>query len=88
MEFEYDADKSRTNAEKHGIDFEHAQNLWQDAGLLTLPARSESEARFLAVGKIMDRHFTAVFTERAGKVRLISVRRSRMEERDLYERNQ
>ena len=59
-----------------------------DAGLLTLPARSASEARFLAVGKIMDRHFTAVFTERAGKVRLISVRRSRMEERDLYERNQ
>ena len=88
MEFEYDAEKSRTNADKHGIDFEHARNLWQDAGRLILPTRSESEARFLTIGKIADRHFTAVFTERAGKVRLISVRRSRMEERDLYERNQ
>ena len=76
------------NADKHGINFKRAQNLWQDAGLLTLPARSESEARFLAIGKITERHFTAVFTERAGKVRLISVRRSRREERDLYERNQ
>ena len=88
MEFEYDAEKSRTNADKHGIDFEHAQDLWQDAGLLTLPARSESESRFLAVGMIMDRHYTAVFTERADRVRLIGVRRSRTEERDLYERNQ
>ena len=88
MKFEYDAKKSGTNADKHGIDFEHAQDLWQDAGLLTLPARSESETRLLAVGRIGDRHYTAVFTERAGKVRLISVRRSRIEERDLYERNQ
>ena len=88
MDFEYDANKSRTNADKHGINFEHAQDLWQDAGLLTLPARSESETRFLAIGKIMYRHYSAVFTERAGNVRLISVRRSRKEERDLYERNQ
>ena len=65
MEFEYDAEKSRSHADKHGIDFEHAQNLWQDAGLLILPARSESETRLLAVGRIKDRHYTAVFTERA-----------------------
>ena len=88
MEFEYDAAKSRTNADKHGVDFERAQLLWQDVGLLILPARSEGEPRLLAVGRIEDRHYTAVFTERAGKVRLISVRRSRVEERDLYERNQ
>ncbi len=88
VEFEYDAAKSRTNADKHGVDFERAQHLWQDAGLLILPARSETEPRLLAVGRIKDHHYTAVFTERAGKVRLISVRRSRMEERDLYERNQ
>ena len=88
MEFEYDAEKSRTNADKHGIDFEQAQNLWRDAGLMTLPARSESEARFLAVGMILDLHYTEVFTERAERVRLISVRRSRPEEKDLYERNQ
>ena len=87
-EFEYDAEKSHRNADKHGIDFERAQNLWQDAGLLILPARSENETRLLAIGRVQERHYTAVFTERAGKVRLISVRRSRDEERDLYERNQ
>ena len=39
MEFEYDAEKSRTNADKHGIDFEHARNLWQDAGRLILASK-------------------------------------------------
>ena len=88
MEFEYDPAKSRANVQKHGIDFEDAQDLWRDSGLLILPSRLTKEPRLLAIGKILDRHWTAVFTERAGKVRLISVRRSRVEERSLYDRNQ
>jgi uncharacterized protein len=30
MHFEYDPAKSEANAEKHGIDFEEAQTLWDD----------------------------------------------------------
>ena len=88
MEFEYDPEKSRTNARKHGIDFVIAQQLWQDNGLLVLPAKFSEEARFLAVGRIEEKHWTAIFTERGELTRLISVRRSRAEEKALYERNQ
>ena len=88
MEFEYDPAKSDANARKHGIDFETARELWQDHGLIVLPSRFAEETRFLAVGRIEDKHWTAIFPERGERVRLISVRRSRTEERGLYERNQ
>jgi uncharacterized DUF497 family protein len=88
MEFEYDPEKSGTNARKHGIDFETAQKLWEDNGLLVLPSKFTEEARFLAIGRIEDKHWTAIFTDRDERTRLISVRRSRAEEKALYERNQ
>jgi hypothetical protein len=88
MEFEYDPEKSRKNAAKHGIDLDAGQALWEDSGLLVLPSRYPEESRYLAIGRIGDLHWTAVFTERGERVRLISIRRSRHEERDLYEQNQ
>jgi uncharacterized DUF497 family protein len=30
MKFEWDDDKSQSNMEKHGIDFETAKTLWSD----------------------------------------------------------
>ncbi len=88
MEFEYDPKKSRRNAQKHGIDFAEGQALWEDSGLLVLPSRFPNEERYLAIGRIEDLLWTAVFTERGERVRLISIRRSRHEERELYEQNQ
>ena len=88
MEFQYDPDKSDSNAGKHGIDFETAQELWKNNKLLVLPSKFAEEARFLAIGRIGDTHWTAIFTERGEQIRLINVRRSRAEERTLYERNQ
>jgi len=87
MEFDFDPEKSRTNLAKHGIDFEHAQQLWSDSSLLILPSRFLHEARYLAIGRIDGRFWTTVFTERSNVIRLISVRRSRTEEKTLYERN-
>lgn len=88
MEFEYDPEKSRSNAAKHGIDFDAGQALWEDSGLLLLPSLHPDEPRYLAIGQIGGLHWTAVFTERGERVRLISIRRSRNEERDLYGQNQ
>lgn len=85
MDFEYNLEKSKKNQEKHGISFERAGELWQDPELLIIPARTEDEPRFLAIGKIGKKHWTAIYTERGEKIRLISVRRSRKEERLLYE---
>jgi len=85
MEFEFDPEKSDSNLGKHGIDFERAQRLWTDVDLMVIPARTTDEDRFLAIGVIGSRHWSAIFTQRTGRIRLISVRRSRREEIELYE---
>jgi uncharacterized protein len=85
MEFEFDPNKSAMNKKKHGIDFIDAQVLWKDPDLLEIPARTEDEPRFLVVGRIEDKHWAAVITYRDDSVRLISVRRARNTEIELYE---
>ena len=83
--FEFDAAKSESNSAKHGIDFIAAQSLWSDPMLLEIPAKTEDEPRFLAVGQIDGKHWSAVITYRGSHIRLISVRRARTEEVALYE---
>ena len=85
MDFEYDRQKSEANKAKHGIDFEEAQALWQDAALIEVPARAMDEPRWLAIGKWAGQHGSAVFTRRSERIRLISVRRARDEEVKIYE---
>jgi len=85
VDFEFDEAKSRANKAKHGIDFVEAQALWLDENLVEIPARTEDEPRFLVIGLIGDKHWSAVITHRGGRVRLISVRRSRVEEVTIYE---
>jgi uncharacterized protein len=85
MGFEYDPDKSAENQRKHGIDFEAAQSLWADAGLVEIPARTTDEPRWLLIGKIDEKHWSAIITRRGDNIRLISVRRSRDDEVAIYE---
>jgi hypothetical protein len=85
MRFEYDRDKSAENKRKHGIDFEEAQALWADPSLVEIPARTGDEPRWLLLGTIDEKHWSAVITRREENIRLISVRRSRDEEVRIYE---
>ncbi|MEA2695699.1 MAG: uncharacterized protein QOJ16_5086 [Acidobacteriota bacterium] len=85
MEFEFDEAKSQANSAKHGIDFLAAQALWRDELRIEVPARTEDEPRFLVIGRIASKHYSAVITYREQRVRIISVRRSRKEEVALYE---
>lgn len=85
MQFEFDRRKSTANKKKHGIDFVEAQQLWEDLDLVEIPARTEDEARFLVVGTIRGKHWSAIITYREDRVRIISVRPSREEEIDIYE---
>jgi hypothetical protein len=85
MDFEFDPTKSDANLRKHGIDFQAAQALWRDPALLEIPARTSGESRFLVIGRLRGRHWSAVITYRQQTIRLISVRRSRPEEVQLYE---
>lgn len=83
--FEFDETKSRSNKIKHGMDFVEAQALWDDPSLLQIPAKTVDEPRYLIVGVISGKHWSAVITYRGSNIRIISVRRSRIEEVELYE---
>ena len=85
MEFEFDEPKNRTNKARHGIDFIEAQALWEDVDVLEVPAKTTDEPRAIVIGKIGDKHWSAIITWRKGRIRIISVRRSRQEEQKLYE---
>ena len=85
VEFEFDPEKSSANKAKHGIDFVEAQALWLDEALLEAPARTDDEPRFLVLGRISGRHWSAVCLRRGERTRIISVRRSRKEEIEIYE---
>jgi uncharacterized DUF497 family protein len=85
MEFEFDEPKSRSNKQKHGIDFVEAQELWEDPDVLVIPALIVDEPRYLAIGMIEDKHWSGVMAYRESRIRIISVRRSRDEEVALYE---
>ncbi|MFN0023157.1 MAG: BrnT family toxin [Parvularculaceae bacterium] len=85
MIFEFDLRKSLSNKAKHGIDFEEAQSLWHDEWLLEAPAKTADEPRVLAVGKIDEIHWAAIYTRRGDSIRIISVRRARRTEIERYE---
>lgn len=85
MEFEIDPRKSDSNKTKHEIDFVEAQVLWDDPDRLEVPARTQREKCLVLIGKIVDTHWSAVWTLRAEKARIISVRRARKEEGEAYE---
>jgi len=86
MIFEYNEQKSSINKSKHGIDFEEAQELWEDPYSFELPSpQSEDEDRFLVLGQIKSKNYTAIITYRNKNIRIISVRRSRDKETKLYE---
>ena len=85
MKFEFDPSKSAGNKEKHGLDFDEAQALWNDPNLLEVPVKTSDEPRFLVVGKVAEKHWSGIITYRGDVVRIISVRRARKEEIALYE---
>ena len=85
MEFEFDPAKSASNKRKHGIDSVEAQALWGDPDLVEVPAATEDEPRYLVVGRIGEQNWSGVVTYRGERIRIISVRRSRKEEIEIYE---
>ena len=85
MEFEFDPKKSGGNKVKHGIDFYEAQAIWDDPDFIEIPVKTSDEPRFLVIGKISEKHWSGIITYRSDKIRIISVRRSRKEEFDIYE---
>lgn len=85
LDFEFDKNKSSSNLKKHGMSFENAKALWDDPDFVEIPAQIRDEARYLVIGKIDHKLWSAVITYRNERVRIISVRRARPEEEAIYE---
>ena len=85
MNFEFDINKSKSNKEKHGINFIEAQKLWGDPDLIEIPVKNVDEPRFILIGKIKDKHWSGIITYRRDNIRIISIRRSRKKEIVIYE---
>jgi uncharacterized DUF497 family protein len=83
--FEFDPEKSQSNESKHGINFTSAQALWQDEDRVTFPATSETEERFALLAYYDGKVWAAFYTMREDRIRIISVRRARTKEQEVYE---
>lgn len=86
MKFDWDPHKNELNRQKHGIDFSSARMLWEDPERIEIEAPYPLENRFILVGNINNRLWTAIYTTRNETIRIISVRRSRKGEKKLYEK--
>jgi len=84
MRFEFDKEKSMSNKSKHGIDFYQAQKLWEDPDRITVPARTTGEKRFVIIAMISEEYWSAIYTLRGEIIRIISVRKSRQNEKNIY----
>lgn len=84
MEFEFDEAKSVSNKLKHGIDFSQAKKMWEDPERVIIPARTADEPRHLIIAKIEHITWSAIYTMRKEKIRIISVRKSRQNEKEIY----
>lgn len=88
MEFEADPVKAAQNFKKHKVSFEEAASIFGDSMELTFadPDHSVGEARWLSFGmSSRGRVLAVIYTERRGKVRLVSARVATKHERKTYE---
>ena len=84
MRFEFDKKKSESNKIKHGIDFEEAQLLWFDENRVRISSKFVEEPRFLLIAKSKGSIWVAIYTYRSETIRLISVRKARKNEKEIY----
>lgn len=88
LTFEWDSEKARENEEKHGVAFSEATEAFGDnqSSSVPDPDHSVDEERYLIFGMTKQgRHLVVSYTEREGRVRLISARQMTPRERRAYE---
>jgi hypothetical protein len=88
VRFEWDPAKAADNAGKHGVEFAEAMTVFGDPLEVTIPdpGHSVGEHRFLSMGlSAAGRLLVVAYTERNGRIRLISAREATAQERKTYE---
>jgi uncharacterized DUF497 family protein len=85
MQFEFDKQKSMSDKTRHGIDFIEAQSLWNDPERIEIPVKNMDEPRYMIIGRVGTNIWSAIYTLRNKSIRIISVRKSRENEKEIYE---
>ena len=88
MEFEWDSKKARANESKHEVSFFDACEVFDDdhSSSVRDPDHSQEEERYLIFGMSKGGKYLVVsYTERGGRIRLISARQMTPRERRAYE---
>lgn len=83
MQFEFDRDKSDANKLKHGLTLREAARIWEGSHV-EVTARTIDEPRWMAIGMIQGKPYACIYTIRGETTRLISCRRARAKEVQLY----
>ena len=87
MEFEWHDAKAAINLQVHGVSFELAQTVFKDAfAIERLDDREDyGEDRFVIIG-MAEGHIVlfVAYSEREGRIRIISARRAMQHEQDDY----
>ena len=86
VQYEWDAEKNRSNLTKHGVDFSLVENFSWDSVVEFLDTRVDySEKRWAAYGLIEQRLYCLVYTSRVEVIRVISLRKANIREVQNYE---
>ena len=85
VKFDWDPAKNVNNEAKHGLSLASASALWAGP-VVAIASKHPGELRHLALGLIGGQHWTVVDTPRGESLRLISARRSRENEKALYQK--
>jgi uncharacterized protein len=88
LSFEWDDQKSQSNASKHGVTFDEAMTVFSDPLTSTIydPDHSDDEDRYISLGMSSEGRLLVVsFTDREDRIRTISARAANRRERKQYE---
>jgi uncharacterized DUF497 family protein len=88
MQFEWDENKRKKNIQKHGIDFVRASKLFESRKLVSSTFKN-GEKRFCSVtfDSEINIYIAIIYTERNNKIRIISARRARKNEKEEHKKS-
>jgi hypothetical protein len=85
--YDWDSGKSQANRLKHGVSFDEAASVFQDAAALTFddPDHSDEEPREITIGiSTRGRVLFLSHCDRGDRIRIISARKATSKERKQY----
>ena len=88
MDFEWNPEKAKINAEKHFVDFDEARTIFDDPLFITFldEEHSTEEERYITIGlSNKQRLLLVAHTERNAKIRIISARKVSKHEEKFYQ---